>query len=209
MIANLDSTAKYHSPLGSVVLRWPPSMHWVNEQFFEFCQANRELRIERNRRGECEIMAPTGGETSWRNSSLIAQLYNWAETEGRGVVFDSSGGFLLPNGAIRSPDVSWVEKTRLAALTPKQKQRFLPLCPDFVIELLSPSDNPQALQDKMQEYIENGARLAWLIDAQIKRAYVFRPEAEMSILDNPACLSGDTVLIGFKLDMAKIWSVEF
>lgn len=209
MIANLNSTAKHHSQSGSVVLRWPPSMHWVNEQFFEFCQANKELRIERNRRGECEIMAPTGGETSWRNSSLIAQLYNWAETEGSGVVFDSSGGFLLPNGAIRSPDVSWVEKTRLAALTPKQKQRFLPLCPDFVIELLSPSDNLQALQDKMREYIENGTRLAWLIDAQIKRAYVFRTEAEVSILDNPEYLSGDAVLIGFRLDMEKIWSVEF
>jgi Uma2 family endonuclease len=136
MVASLNNVVKHNSSqLNSVVLHWPPSFHLVNEQFFDFCQANKELRIERTAQGDYEIMAPTGGETSWRNSGLIAQLYNWAEHEGSGVVFDSSGGFILPNGAIRSPDVSWVKKTRLAALTSEQKQRFLPLCPDFVIEL--------------------------------------------------------------------------
>jgi Uma2 family endonuclease len=162
MVASLNNAVKQNSYISPVVLHWPPSMRVVNDQFFEFCQANKELRIERTAQGDCEIMAPTGGTTGWRNSGLTAQLYNWAEREGSGVVFDSSSGFILPNGAIRSPDVSWVKKSRLATLTPEQKQRFLPLCPDFVIELRSPSDNLIALQDKMQEYIENGASLGWL-----------------------------------------------
>ena len=171
MVVRLNNPVKQNSQLGSaVVLHWPPSLHWVNDQFFEFCQANKELRIERTAQGDCEIMALTGGETSWRNSGLIAQLYNWAESDGSGVVFDSSGGFIFPNGAIRSPDVSWVKKIRLAALTSEQKQRFLPLCPDFVIELRSPSDSLKALQDKMQEYIESGASLGWLIDPEANTA---------------------------------------
>ncbi len=120
---------------------------------------HKELRIERTAQGDCEIMAPTGGETGWRNLSLAAQLYLWAEQDRSGVAFDSSTGYTLPNGAIRSPDVSWVKRTRLTALTPKQKQRFLPLCPDFVIGLRSPSDTITTFQDKMQEYSENGASL--------------------------------------------------
>lgn len=208
MVAILNNTVKQNSQLSSLVLHWPPSLHLVNEQFFDFCQANRELRIERTAQGDYEIMAPTGGETSWRNSGLIAQLYNWAEQEGSGVVFDSSGGFILPNGAIRSPDVSWVKKTRLAALTSEQKQRFLPLCPDFVIELRSPSDSVKILQNKMQEYIENGTGLGWLIDPEARRVYVFRPDQEISDLDNPEILLADE-LKGLKLDMKKIWDVEF
>jgi Uma2 family endonuclease len=187
----------------------PASLQWVNEQFFEFCQANKALRIERTAQGDCEIMAPTGGETSWRNSSLIAQLYNWAEQDGSGVVFDSSGGFVLPNGAVRSPDVSWVKKTRLAALTSEQKQRFLPLCPDVVIELQSPSDHAKNLQDKMWEYIENGADLGWLVDPEIRRVFVFQPQKAMVSLDNPEFLSADGLLLGFRLAMHKIWNVGF
>lgn len=206
MVANLNHV---NTQLSSVLLHWPPSLSLVNEQFFDFCQANNELRIERTARGDCEIMAPTGGETSWRNSNLIARLYNWAEQDSNGVVFDSSGGFILPNGAIRSPDVSWVKKTRLATLTSEQKQRFLPLCPDFVIELRSPGDNLKALQDKMQEYIENGAGLGWLIDPETKQVKVFEAKKTIMTLNNPAFLSADELLIGFKLDMQKIWNVEF
>ena len=209
MVASLNSAAKQNAQLNSVVLHWPPSMCLVNDQFFEFCQANKELRIERTVQGDCEIMATTGGITGWRNSGLTAQLYNWAEREGSGVVFDSSSGFILPNGAIRSPDVSWVKKSRLATLTPEQKQRFLPLCPDFVIELRSPSDNLIALQDKMQEYIENGASLGWLIDTEASHVLVFQPQQKIISLEQPEVMSADEVLKGFELDMQKIWNADF
>ena len=209
MVASLNNAVKQNSYISPVVLHWPASMRLVNDQFFEFCQANKELRIERTAQGDCEIMAPTGGTTGWRNSGLTAQLYNWAEREGSGVVFDSSSGFILPNGAIRSPDVSWVKKSRLATLTPEQKQRFLPLCPDFVIELRSPSDNLIALQDKMQEYIENGAILGWLIDTETRQVLVFQPQKKLFSLEKPEVLSANEVLIGFELDMQKIWNVEF
>lgn len=192
-----------------VVLHWPPSVHLVNEQFFDFCQANKELRIERTAQGDCEIMAPAGGETGWRNLSLAAQLYMWAERDGSGVAFDSSTGFTLPNGAIRSPDVSWVKRTRLAALTPQQKQRFLPLCPDFIIELRSPSDSIKTLQDKMQEYIENGASLGWLIDSESQQVLVFQPQVSIVSLDKPEFLSADGLLAGFRLELQKIWGVGF
>jgi Uma2 family endonuclease len=207
MVASLKNAVKQNSYISPVVLHWPPSMRVVNDQFFEFCQANKELRIERTAQGDCEIMAPTGGETGWRNSGLTAQLYNWAEREGSGVVFDSSIGFILPNGAIRSPDVSWVKRTRLAVLTSEQKQRFLALCPDFVIELRSPSDNLKALQDKLQEYIENGASLGWLIDTEGRQVLVFQPQKKLFSLEKPKVLSANEVLIGFELDMQKIWNV--
>jgi len=209
MVASLNNALKQNSYIRPVVLHWPPSMRVVNDQFFEFCQANKGLRIERTAQGDCEIMAPTGGETGWRNSGLTAQLYNWAEKEGSGVVFDSSSGFVLPNGAIRSPDVSWVKRTRLAVLTSEQKQRFLPLCPDFVIELRSPSDNLKALQDKMQEYIENGASLGWLINTEARQVLVFQPQQKLFSLEKPEVMSAEEVLKGFELDMQKIWNVEF
>jgi Uma2 family endonuclease len=209
MVASLNNAVKQNSYMSPVVLHWPPSMRVVNDQFFEFCQANKELRIERTAQGDCEIMAPTGGETGWRNSGLTAQLYNWAEREGSGVVFDSSSGFVLPNGAIRSPDVSWVKRTRLAVLTSEQKQRFLPLCPDFVIELRSPNDNLKALQDKMQEYIENGASLGWLIDTEARQVLVFQPQQKLISLEQPEVMSAEEVLKGFELDMQKIWNVDF
>ncbi len=198
-----------NSPLNSLVLHWPPSIHLMNDQFFDFCQVNKELRIELTAQGDCEIMAPTGGSTSWRNSRLITQLSVWADLEGSGVVFDSSGGFVLPNGAIRSPDVSWVERSRLLTLTEIQKQRFLPLCPDFVIELRSPSDSMKNLQDKMQEYSENGASLGWLIDPEAQQVLVFQPKTAILRLDKPQFLLADNLLTGFSLDMQKLWDVGF
>jgi Uma2 family endonuclease len=181
----------------------------MNDQFFDFCQVNKELRIERTAQGDSEIMAPTGGATSWRNSRLITQLSVWADLEGSGVVFDSSGGFILPNGAIRSPDVSWVKKSRLAALTPIQKQRFLPLCPDFVIELCSPSDSIKSLQNKMLEYSENGASLGWLIDPENQQVLVFQSEKAIVRLDKPEFLLADNLLTGFRLELQKLWDVGF
>lgn len=205
----LSSVVNQNPPLTPMVLHWPPSLRLIDSQFFEFCRANRDLRIERTAQGDCEIMAPTGGETSWRNSRLITLLSIWAEQEGSGVVFDSSGGFILANGAIRSPDVSWVKKSRLAVLAPEQKQRFLPLCPDFVIELRSPSDSLKTLQDKMQEYIENGVFLGWLIDPENRQVYVFQPDRAISSLDNLELLSADGLLKGFELDLKKVWDVGF
>ena len=206
---NLNSMTHQNSPLNSLVLHWPPSIHLMNDQFFDFCQVNKELRIELTAQGDCEIMAPTGGSTSWRNSRLITQLSVWADLEGSGVVFDSSGGFVLPNGAIRSPDVSWVKRTRLLTLTEIQKQRFLPLCPDFVIELRSPSDSMKNLQDKMQEYSENGASLGWLIDPEAQQVLVFQPKTAILLLDKPQFLLTDNLLTGFSLDMQKLWDVGF
>ena len=206
---NLNSMTHQNSPLNSLVLHWPPSIHLMNDQFFDFCQVNKEFRIELTAQGDCEIMAPTGGSTSWRNSRLITQLSVWADLEGSGVVFDSSGGFVLPNGAIRSPDVSWVKRTRLLTLTEIQKQRFLPLCPDFVIELRSPSDSMKNLQDKMQEYSENGASLGWLIDPEAQQVLVFQPKTAILRLDKPQFLLADNLLTGFSLDMQKLWDVGF
>ena len=198
-----------NAEINALVLHWPPSLRLAEDQFFDFCQANRELRIERTQEGDCEIMAPTGGETGGRNLVLLGQLHIWTERDGSGVAFDSSTGFILPNGAIRSPDVSWVKKSRLEVLTPKQKKQFLPLCPDFVIELRSPSDSINDLQDKMQEYIDNGACLGWLIDPETKRVQVYQPNKTVITLDDPFCVSIDDVLRGFKLELSKIWDIGF
>jgi len=195
--------------ISAVVLHFPPSLQLANEQFFDFCQVNRELRIERTASGDYEIMAPTGGQTSCRNSRLTMLLTIWAEQEGSGVVFDSMGGFILPNGAMRSPDASWVKRERLVKLTPEQKQGFLPLCPDFIIELRSPSDSIKSLQDKMQEYRENGASLGWLIDPKDRRVFIYQPAKEVIIQDSPEFLTADDVLTGFRLDLKKIWDVGF
>jgi len=192
-----------------LVLHLPKSMPLNERQFFDFCVENRELRIERTTQGDLEIMPPTSGMTGCRNANLSAQLYSWAIQDNTGVGFDSSCGFILPNGATRSPDVSWVKKSRLAKLTPEQKQRFLPLCPDFVIELRSPSDSLKTLQTKMQEYMENGASLGWLINPQQKQVFVFHPEKEVIVLDNPKFLTHDKLLIGFKLEMQTLWDVGF
>jgi len=198
-----------NAEINALVLHWPPSLRLGEDQFFDFCQANRELRIERTAEGDCEIMTPTGGATSWRNSKLVTQLTIWADLDGSGVVFDSSTGFTLPNGAIRSPDTSWVKKTRLEILTSKQKKQFLPLCPDFVIELRSPSDSTNDLQDKMQEYIGNGVRLGWLIDPETQRVYVYQANQPALKLDSPLSVTADQVVTGFKLELAKIWDVGF
>jgi len=150
-------------------------------------------------------MPPTGSETGWRDSKLNLRLAVWAETEGTGLTFGSSTGFTLPNGAIRSPDASWIRRERWTALTKDQRKGFAPLCPDFVAELRSPTDRLSDLQDKMQEYIDNGTRLGWLIDPIDKRVYVYRPSQSVEMLDDPATLSGDPVLPGFVLAVRELW----
>lgn len=189
----------------AVVLHTRPALEMDEEQFFEFCQLNRDWRIERSAEGDLEVMAPTGYETSDRNAEITMQLRLWAKRDSNGVVSDSNGGFVLPNGAMRSPDAAWVRRERLAGLTEEQKQRFLPLCPDFVIELRSPSDPLEPIETKMREYVENGARLGWLIDPEERKVHVYKPNDRVEISDKPDIVSGDPILPGFVLDLKPIW----
>ena len=150
-------------------------------------------------------MGPAGWETAERNAEITSQLKRWATRNGTGRAVDSSAGYLLPNGAMRSPDASWVRNERLASVTPEQRSKFLPLCPDFVIELRSPTDRLARLQDKMAEYMANGTQLGWLIDPLNKRVYVYRPDADIETLDAPEQVSGDPLLQGFRLLMEELW----
>ena len=177
----------------------------TDEQFFKLCQANQNLRFERNSTGEIVIMPPVGGESSNRNAGLTAQLWVWNQKNNLGIVFDSSGGFKLSNNADRSPDASWVKLSRWNELTPEQKTKFLPLAPDFVIELLSPSDSLKTTQKKMSEYKNNGVRLGWLINRKNRQVEIYRIGKQVEILDNPDSLSGEDVLPGFVLDLQMIW----
>jgi Uma2 family endonuclease len=178
----------------------------TGEQFDALALANPDLRLERTAQGELIVNPPTGGESSERNFNITGQLARWCDdNEDLGSGFDSSGGFILPNGANRSPDASWVSRERLEALTPKQRKGFVPLCPDFVVELRSASDSLSTLQAKMREYMDNGARLGWLIDPQNQRVEIYRQQAEVEILINPAELSGEDVLPGFVLNLRRVW----
>jgi Uma2 family endonuclease len=189
----------------AIVLRIPPKLQMTDDEFFEFCQINSELRIERNKSGELLIMPPTGGTTGNRSGSVFGELYIWARQDGTGMCFDSSTGFKLSMGD-KSPDASWIKLERWNALSPEQQDKFAPICPDFVVELRSASDNLKPLQEKMQEYMrEPGVQLGWLIDCKNPRVYIYRPGLPEECLENPATVSGDPVLPGFVLNMSKIW----
>ncbi|MBK4729458.1 Uma2 family endonuclease [Oxynema sp. CENA135] len=175
-----------------------------DEQFFQLCQQHRDLKFERTANGKLAIMPPTGGITSNRNAELIYQLMAWNRQTKLGKVFDSSGGFKLPNGANRSPDASWVRLERWNALTAEEQAKFVPLCPDVVVELRSPSDDLNKLQAKMQEYRENGAELGWLIDPERQIVEIYRPHREPEFLSSPKTLSGETILPDFELDLTEI-----
>jgi Uma2 family endonuclease len=175
---------------------------------FELCQINRDLFIQRDTKtGNLVIMTPAGGETGNRNLSLGAQLYLWTEQDGTGVAFDSSTGFLLPGASKEpmSPDAAWMSLERWNSLTSEQKIKFPPICPDFVVELRSPSDTVVSLQRKMREWIQLGAKLGWLIDRQNRRVYIYRSDGSEDCLDNPATVSGAPILPGFVLELRKIW----
>jgi Uma2 family endonuclease len=188
-----------------LVVRMHPVVDLTDDQFFEFCQINRDLRIERTATGELLIMPPTGSETGGSNFELSGQLFNWTKQDRTGRGFDSSTGFTLPNGATVSPDISWVKLERWNALSALQKTKFAPIAPDFVVELRSKSDTIKDLQDKMQQYINNGVRLGWLIDRKQRRVYVYRPGVAVQQLDNPETVSGDPELPGFVLKLGEIW----
>ena len=188
-----------------MVIKMQPDIIMTDDQFFDFCQLNRDFRIERNQFGDLLIMSPTGSETDERNFNLIVQLGIWTKKDGTGVGFGSSGGFTLPNGAVRSPDAAWIKKERWEAIPAEQRKKFAPICPDFVVELRSETDSLKTLQEKMEEYIENGVKLAWLIDRKQQKVYIYRPSQPVEELDHPQTLNGEDILPGFVLDLREIW----
>ena len=189
-----------------LVIHFGPIMKKLTEdEFFEFCQLNKDLRIELTSEGDLIIMPPTGGKTGRRNVKLTVKLELWAEADGSGQTFDSSTGFTLPNGAKRSPDAAWVSNERWNALPEEKQEEFPPLCPEFVAELRSRTDSLTSLQQKMEEYIANGAQLGWLIDPFEKKVHVYRPGAEVEVLDDPESVSGEPLLGGFALDVRALW----
>jgi Uma2 family endonuclease len=188
----------------------PQGFKVTPEQFDELAIANNDVRMELTAQGELIVMAPTGGTAGWRNASICAQLYNWAIEDKSGKSFDSSTEFTLPSGARRSPDASWLTLERWNALSPEQQDGFPPVAPDFVIELVSPSDltnqRYEDLQQKMQEYLDDGVRLGWLIEPKAKTVEIYRQGQAVEILQNPTTLGGEDVLPGFVLDLETIWS---
>ncbi|MBE9163700.1 MULTISPECIES: Uma2 family endonuclease [Microcoleaceae] len=194
-----SQTIALHSPLEL-------TLELTDEQFFQLCLDNRDLRFERTATGELIIMPPTGSETGRRNSDLNFQLQSWSrQNKHLGVVFDSSTGFKLPDGSDISPDAAWIRRDRWDALTAKQKEKFAPICPDFVVELRSATDSLEKLRAKMKVYVKNGARLGWLLDRQNRQVEISRQDREVEILDAPQTLSGENVLPGFVLDLTDIF----
>lgn len=177
----------------------------TEEQFEELCRNNRDLKFEVSSKGELIIVAPTSPESGWKNTKLVTRTEIWSEQDGTGIVFDSSTLFTLPNGAKRSPDVSWMTKEKWEAVAPSDRRKFSHVVPDFVIELVSPTDSLAALQAKMEEYIENGVRLGWLIDPDRKKVHIYRTGVEPEVLDDPEKVCGEDVLKGFELNVWQIW----
>ncbi|MEL6439760.1 MAG: Uma2 family endonuclease [Cyanobacteria bacterium J06621_8] len=174
------------------------------EQFYELCRANPEVKFERNAQGKLIIMPPTGGLTGKYNADIITDLNLWNRQKQLGVVFDSSTGFKLPNSANRSPDAAWISLKRWNKLNLQQQEKFVPLCPDFVIELRSSSDRLQTLQDKMSEYMNNGTLLGWLINRQDKQVEIYRQRQPKEVLNQPYSLSGEDTLPDFVLNLESI-----
>ncbi|MCX5961975.1 MAG: Uma2 family endonuclease [Cyanobacteria bacterium] len=176
----------------------------TDEEFEKICRENRDRKFERTAQGELVIMSLTGGSTGERNAELNGQLWLWNRQAKLGHIYDSSTGFRLPNGAIQSPDAAWVSQSRWDALTPEQRKKWVPLCPDFVVELKSPSDDIADLQTKMLEYQENGLKLGWLIDPDRQLVEVYQADRSMELLSNPEEISADEIMAGFVLKLAGI-----
>ncbi len=190
----------------ALTLQLPPALKFTDEEFEQLVAVNKELRLELTVEGELIIMSPTGGETGNRNFEIYIDLGIWNRQNNLGKAFDSSTGFKLPNGAIRSPDASWVRMERWDALTPQQRKKFLPLCPDFAVELVSETDDVEDTQAKMREYLANGLRLGWLINPQVKQVEIYRPHQEVEILQSPVTLSGEDILPDFILNLQPIFT---
>ncbi len=194
----------YPIPFELLALR-PPVTH---EQFEELCSTYGDLRLELTSTGELIVMPPTGSMTGRRSFDLTSQLASWFREHGTGVCFGADAGFTLPNGAIRGPDAAWIKREKWDSLTAQEKEKFAPICPDFAVELRSPSDNFRELDLKMFEYMENGASLGWLIDPLKRKVYVYRPNQETVVLDNPETVSADPLLPAFTLNLTELWSVD-
>jgi Uma2 family endonuclease len=177
----------------------------TDEEFWELCAANPDLHLEREPNGEVVMVPPPGFETGYRNNKLSSQLDTWATRDGRGVAVDSSTDYYLPNGAARRPDASWVLKSRLVRFSKEEKRKFLHLCPDFVVELKSPSDRLPKLKAKMEEWIENGAQLGWLIDPDTRTVHIYRTGTKPEEVENAASIAGEDPVAGFVLDLNPIW----
>ena len=189
----------------AITVNFSPVVDISDEQFYQLCIYNPDTKFERNADGEIVIMPPTGGETGKRNSNLIIELGVWNRQTKLGEVFDSSTGYKLPNGANRSPDVSWIEKSRWDSLTPQQKEKFIPLAPDFALELMSPTDYLINTQAKLKEYLDNGVKLGWLINPKAKQVEIYRLGQDVELLDSPQAISGEDILPGFTLDLTNIF----
>lgn len=192
--------------MSSVSLKLEPVIHLTRTQFYQLCQENPDFQLERAADGTLVIMSPTGGETGKRNSQINLQLGLWNEETQLGEVFDSSTGFSLPNGSDRSPDASWVEKSRWEALSCEEREKFIPLCPDFVVEIISPSDSVKKAREKMREYQADGCRLGWLINRKNQEVEIYRLGTEVEVLGFPEVLLGEDVLPGFILKLNKIFT---
>lgn len=191
---------------GSVVI---PTRDLTREQYDAFCAANPEIRVERSATGEIIVQPLVCLRTSAQNAEITMQVAEWQRADRRGLAFGPDAGFDLPNGSNRSPDASWMLKSRIAALSGEERDGFLPLCPDFVVELRSRSDRLAMLTAKMREYIDNGTRLGWLIDPKTRRVHVYRPGTPEEVLDNPQSVSADPELPGFRLNLARVWDPGF
>ncbi len=200
------TTNKYKAV--SVLMSDPIVFHFgglTDKQFENLCHNHRDIKFELNKKGDLIIVPPTSPEAGWKNSELIIDIGNWSRKDKTGIVFDSSTMFTLPNGAKRSPDVSWMTKEKYNSLSDEEKQTFSKIVPDFVIELRSPTDNLKPIQNKMKEYIENGVKLGWLIDPNEKTVHIYRENGKIEILENPKTVSGEDVLRNFVLNVSQLW----
>lgn len=191
--------------MNTITLTLEPLAQLTDQQFLDLCHANPEAKLERTATGRLVVMPPKGGESGRRNRRLTQQLGNWTDQDGTGESFDSSTMFRLPNGAFRSPDAAWIPLEKWNTLMPEERRTFPPLCPDFVIELRSPSDSLPPLQDQMQEYIDNSTRLGWLLNPQDQQVEIFRTGQPKEILSLPAQLEGEGILPRFVLSLQSIW----
>ncbi|MBN3922917.1 Uma2 family endonuclease [Nostoc sp. NMS4] len=189
----------------AIAINLNPIIQLTDNQFYQLCRENPEIKFERNARGELLIMPPTGGETGNRNIEIAADFVIWNRQTQLGICFDSSTCFKLPNGANRSPDVAWIRKERWDTLTPEEQEKFPPIAPDFVLELMSPSDTLKETQEKMQEYIDNGVKLGWLINSKLRQVEIYRLGQPVEILEHLKELLGEDILPGFTLNLAIIW----
>ena len=189
----------------AITVNLNPIIQLTDNQFYQLCRENPEIKFERNTKGEILIMSPTGGETGKRNFEIGIDFGIWNRQTKLGVCFDSSTCFKLPNGANRSPDVAWIKKDRWDKLTTEEQEKFPPIAPDFVLELMSPSDTLQETRAKMQEYINNGVKLGWLINRKMGQVEIYCLGKPVEILDFPQELSGEDILPGFILNMEIIW----